>query len=123
MARPRGGRTVVVADDDAALRLLCRVNLELEGYQVLEVENAHELGRVLAREDVALLLLDVHLGRDDGVDVARRLRHERPELPIAFFSGTAPDLPPATREIADGFLAKPFSLEALSEIVRRLARA
>ena len=74
MARPQGGRTVVVADDDAALRLLCRVNLELEGYRVLEVENAHELGRVLAREDVALLLLDVHLGRDDGVDVARRLR-------------------------------------------------
>jgi CheY-like chemotaxis protein len=118
-----GHRTVVVADDDPALRLLCRVNLELDGYRVVEAESAAGLDRVLAGEDVSLLLLDIHLGSDDGIDLARELRSLRPSLPIALFSGSVEDLPVHARRVADGYLTKPFTLEALSEIVRRLARA
>ena len=114
---------MVVADDDPALRLLCRVNLEHDGYRVLEAENGDEVAGLLADEDVSLVLLDVHLGRDDGVEVARTLRRTHPGLPVAFFSGTARELPEPSRAVADGFLPKPFSLEDLSETVRRLARA
>src|ERR671914_1101211 len=116
----RGHRTVVVADDDPALRMLCRINLELEGYRVLEAESARELERHLDAEHVDLVLLDVRLGTDDGREVARELRGERPDLPIAFFTGSAP-VEDHVGKVADGVLAKPFSLEELSEIVRRLA--
>jgi CheY-like chemotaxis protein len=114
---------VVVADDDPALRLLCRVNLEQEGYRVLEAESASELELVLGQEDVGLVLLDVHLGSDDGLAVARMLRQRYPQVSIALFTGSAPMLPAEARATADGVLPKPFTLEELSEIARRLARA
>ncbi len=116
----QGHRTVVVADDDPALRMLCRINLELEGYRVLEAESASELERHLESEHVDLVLLDVRLGMDDGREVARELRGERPEVAIAFFTGSAP-VEEHVGTVADGVLPKPFSLDELSAIVRRLA--
>jgi DNA-binding response OmpR family regulator len=116
----QGHRTVVVADDDSALRMLCRINLELEGYRVLEAQSASELGQHLDSEHVDLVLLDVRLGTDDGREVARELRGERPEVAIAFFTGSAP-VEEHVGSVADGVLPKPFSLDELSEIVQRLA--
>ena len=114
---------VVVADDDPSLRLLCRVNLEQDGYRVLEAESATELELLLGQEDVRLVLLDVRFGSDDGLVVARMLRERYPEVAIALFTGTAPMLSADARAAADAVLSKPFSLEELSEIARRLARA
>jgi DNA-binding response OmpR family regulator len=114
--------TIAVADDEPALRLLCRVNLEAEGYCVIEAGSADELERVLASREVAVVLLDIGLGRDDGVEVARRLRAERPETALAFFTGSERAIDDAVRGLADAVLAKPFTLELLSQTVRRLAR-
>ena len=116
-------RVVLVADDDASLRLLCRVNLEYEGYRVLEASSAAEVEHVIDGEEVTLVLLDVHLGQDDGVAVARELREKRPEVRIAFFTGSASELPDEARRLVDGTLPKPFILEELSATVRRLAPA
>ena len=117
------GAGVVVADDDPAIRLLCRINLELEGYRVLEAESADDVARIVDSENVAVILLDIHLGRDDGTEVARELRDAHPQIPIAFFTGSASGLTEPTRSMADGVLPKPFSLDELSETVRRLAVA
>ena len=80
---------VVVADDDAAFRMLLRVNLELEGYRVLEAENAAEVQESVSSGSVSLVLLDVRLGNDDGIALARDLRAEHPEVAIAFLTGSA----------------------------------
>jgi CheY-like chemotaxis protein len=119
MSRP-GKVTVLVADDDPALRLLCRVNLELDGYLVLEAASGGEVADVLAREDVNVLLLDVHLGADDGIEIARGLRESRPGLPVALFTGSA-ERRDTGSDIADGVLTKPFTLAELAETVRGLA--
>ncbi len=111
---------MVVADDDAALRLLCRVNLELDGYRVMEAASGDELERIVAREPVTAVLLDIRLGADDGVEVAQRLRERHPEVRIAFLSGS---LERGESGPAEGFLPKPFSLEALGETVRRLVHS
>ena len=113
-------RAVLVADDDPALRLLCRVNLELDGYRVLEADSAAEVERVLEGDDVDVLLLDVHLGADDGLQLAKALRASRPGLGIALFTGSV-ERRDAWGEIAAGFLAKPFTLDELAETVRALA--
>jgi DNA-binding NtrC family response regulator len=110
---------VLVADDDAALRLVCRVNLEFEGYRVFEAANAAAVHEILRDETVHAVLLDVHLGSDNGLAVARELRETRPDLGVALFSGTG-QRPSNTDELADGFLPKPFELSALSDTVRRL---
>jgi DNA-binding response OmpR family regulator len=111
--------TVVVCDDDSAIRLLCRVNLELEGYRVLEAADGRQLDEVLAREEVAGLLLDVRLGPDDGLEIAERLHGTHPELRIAFFTGSL-DKPEVLKAGATDVLTKPFTLEELSATVRRL---
>ena len=114
-------RLVVVADDDDAIRLLCRVNLELEGYRVAEAANSRELARVAAEEDVALVLLDVHLGSEDGIEVARGLRERHPDIAIAFLSGSV-DFGERSAAVSDGAIRKPFTLEEFTATVHRLAR-
>jgi DNA-binding response OmpR family regulator len=114
-------RLVVVADDDDAIRLLCRVNLELEGYRVEEAANSRELERVTEEEDVALVLLDVHLGSEDGVEVARSLRERHPHVAIAFLSGSV-DFGERSAAVSDAAIRKPFTLEQFTETVHRLAR-
>ena len=111
---------VLVADDDPSLRLLCRVNLELEGYRVFEAATAAEVQGILAAEDVRAMLLDVNLGPDDGIELARRLRETRPDVSIAIFTGSV-ERSATWGDVAEGFLSKPFTLEGLSETVRQLA--
>ena len=114
----------MVADDEPSLRLLCRINLEGEGYRVLEAASEAEVDRLLQEEeDVRALLLDIGLGAEDGVAIARRLRDERPDVAIAFFTGSALPLAEAERSLVEDVISKPFSLEQLSETARRLVRA
>ncbi|MBD0317237.1 MAG: response regulator [Thermoleophilia bacterium] len=110
---------VVVADDDAGIRLVCRVNLELEGYRVLEAATAEELRRVLAAEDVDAVLLDLHLGFDDGLALARGLHASHPDVGVAIFTGSI-QRPEEAAEFADDYLSKPFTLDELRDTVRRL---
>jgi two-component system, OmpR family, response regulator len=102
--------------------MLLRLNLELEGYSVFEAGNAAEVKALLGSHEVDLLLLDVRLGEDDGLQLARALRVERPGLPIAFLTGSAFGLEEEASGVADAVIQKPFTLEALSETVARLTR-
>ena len=98
-----GQRLVIVADDDAAIRLLCRVNLELEGYRVLEATGLEEISRIA-----------------DEIEVARVVRERRPEVPIAFLSGSV-DFSERSAAVSDAAIHKPFTLEELIGTVHRLA--
>lgn len=114
---------IVVADDDDGMRMLCRINLELSGYRVVEADSGEELDRVLAgAETVALLLLDIHLGDSDGMEIARALRKDRPEIPIAFLTGSGFVSREDADAVGDATISKPFTLEELTETVTRLAR-
>ena len=111
--------TVLVVDDDDSMRLLCRVNLELEGHRVLEARSIEAAQELLAREAVKVVLLDVHVGPDDGRTLLKELRATRPEIAVAFLTGTA-DIEELARVDADGVLGKPFTLTDLSSLVKRL---
>jgi two-component system, OmpR family, response regulator len=113
---------VVVADDDPAFRMLLRVNLELESYRVREAANAAEVRTALGEEGVDLVLLDVRLGEDDGIELARELRGTRPKLAIAFLTGSTIAPFEEAHQVGDAVVQKPFELEELSETVARLTR-
>jgi len=110
------GHTVLVVDDDDSLRMLCRVNLELEGYRVLEAPTVERAEELLRGENVDVVLLDVHLGSGDGFEVLAELNDER----VALFTGSFEVDAQRSAEV-DAVLRKPFTLTDLSETVGRLA--
>jgi len=114
------GPTVLIVDDDASLRLLCRVNLELEGYHVLEAPSVAAAEDAVAADPVDLFLLDIHIGADDGLALMRSLRAREHRAPVVLFTGSA-RLDPVTIAEADGIVPKPFRLEQLPDVVRMLA--
>jgi len=114
------GPTVLIVDDDASLRLLCRVNLELEGYRVVEAPSVAAAEDAVAADTVDLFLLDIHIGADDGLALMRSLRAREHNAPVVLFTGSA-TLDPITVAEADGVVPKPFRLEQLLDVVRALA--
>ena len=112
--------TILIVDDDASLRLLCRVNLELDGYNVLEAPSVAAAEDALAADVVDLFLLDVHIGADDGLALMRSLRDREHSAAVVLFTGSA-QLDSAAISEADGIVPKPFRLEELLDVVRELA--
>jgi len=112
---------VLIVEDDDSLRLLCRINLELEGYRIAEARSIAEAEDVLASDAVALVLLDVHVGADDGIELMRSLRRRGHPAPVVIFSGSA-QIDAATSAEADDVVPKPFQLEKLLGVVERFVR-
>ena len=112
----RDSRTVLVVDDEASLRLLCRVNLELEGHRVLEAATVSEASALLSAEAVDVVLLDVHVGVGSGLDVLDEI--EALDLPVrvVLLSGTS-EIDQPLRSRVHNVLGKPFSLEELVDAV------
>jgi DNA-binding response OmpR family regulator len=105
-----------VLDDDASLRLLCRVNLELDGYRVVEGASIVEGRERLAAERVDAILLDVNLVDGDGRELLRELGSDRPQ--VALFTGMEPS--ESVEGVADALIPKPFEIAHLRSTVDRL---
>jgi DNA-binding response OmpR family regulator len=108
----------LVVDDDAALRMLCRVNLELEGFAVREAATVVEAEAAIAAERPDVVLLDVHLGGEQTLDLLARIRDDG--IPVVLVTGSV-DMHDY-RDSADAVLGKPFVPQTLVETARRLAR-
>jgi DNA-binding NtrC family response regulator len=112
-------QTVLVVDDDPSIRLLCRVNLELEGCTVREAGSLDQARAEIGRGGVEVVLLDVHVGSRDGAELLEEIRRDHPGLPVAMLTGSA-DHPAVEGNKADAVLFKPFTLEQLTGTVRAL---
>jgi CheY-like chemotaxis protein len=120
-------RRVLVADDEPAIRALCRVNLQLEGMEVLEADNGVAALEVVAREQPDLVLLDLMMPELDGWQVAQRLAssEETRDLPIVVLSARTErqDIERAHEAGALGYVLKPFDpLSLAGELERTLQR-
>jgi DNA-binding NtrC family response regulator len=112
------GARALVVDDDAALRLLCRVNLELSGFTVREAATVAQAEAAIAEERPDVVLLDVHLGGERTHNLLARMREDG--IPVALVTGSVEI--DDYRDSADAVLPKPFEPEMLVETARRLAR-
>jgi two-component system nitrogen regulation response regulator NtrX len=113
MTRPL---SVLVVDDAAAIRLLCRVNLELDGHRVLEAATVNDARDTLAQEDVSLVVLDVHVGPADGLELLDEIRREHPDVAVVLLTGST-ELEGVRAHGPDAVLGKPFELEELRRVV------
>lgn len=114
-----GGGTVLVVDDEASLRLLCRVNLELEGLDVLEAGTLGDARRLLEQERIDLVLLDVHIAGQDGRDLLDELRARDAGVRVVMLTGSV-DVTSGRLSAADRVVAKPFEPMRLVETVREV---
>lgn len=114
--------TILVADDEAAVRRLVRAILGGRGHRVLLAANAAEALRLAAAEPVDLLVTDVRTPGGGGKELAARLAEAVPPVPVLFVSGAVGDEALANRIEAGEvpFLAKPFAPSALASRVDAL---
>jgi DNA-binding response OmpR family regulator len=107
--------SVLVVEDDQSLRLLCRLTLEFEDFQVREAGTADEAREAVAAEQPDVVLLDVNLGgrRSDGLLEDLRAAG----IPVVVVTGSS-DVEDY-RDRADAVLAKPFEPSDLVDVARR----
>jgi len=115
--------TVLVVDDEAAVRSLVCLLLRREGYAVLDADCAEEGLRLAAGHagPIDLLVADLRMPGMDGTELATRLAAARPDLRVLYLSGD-PSLSPEAPGAA-AFMPKPFSPHQLTSKVRELLDA
>ncbi|HKU67865.1 MAG TPA: response regulator transcription factor [Candidatus Baltobacteraceae bacterium] len=116
-------RTVLVAEDDPAIRELLSHHLQREGFDVLAVGDGNAALRA-ARELADVLVLDIGLPAIDGLEVARTLRREQCEIPIIMLTARADEIDRIVGlELgADDYICKPFSPREVVARVKAVMR-
>jgi len=126
-ARPAGPPAVLLVDDDALLRRLVKTTLRPMAVRIVEADNAIEALKVARDERPCVALLDVGLGKDDGVRLCQSLKTSEATKDVRVVMLSGHDDPRtrarAHRAGASAFLAKPFSPLALWRTVDELVGA
>lgn len=113
---------VMVIDDDRDIRFVIRMNLEAEGYDVIECEDGFSALEAVQTERPDMIVCDIMMPGLDGYGVLEELRSrsETAEIPIVFLSakGTDTEIWTGWQAGADYYLTKPFDPEELLAFVR-----
>jgi len=112
---------ILIVDDEPSIRLLCRVNLELEGHEVLEASSLATARATLEEEVVDVVVLDVHLHNERSDALVAECHARRPPIPVMLVTGSFEITDPGLVE-ADAILPKPFELGTFLATVHDLAR-
>jgi DNA-binding NtrC family response regulator len=112
---------ILVVDDEPAIRLLCRVNFELEGHEVVEAHSLATARAMLDEHEIDVVVLDVHLRGERSDELVAECRSPRPPIPVVLVTGSVDPAHPRLSH-ADAVLPKPFELDQLLSTVGRLAR-
>jgi two-component system, cell cycle sensor histidine kinase and response regulator CckA len=118
-----GEPTLLVVEDESAVRNLVASSLRKEGYQLLLAASAEEALEIVNRHEGAidLLLTDAIMPGRTGIDLARELVARKPGLPVILMSGyTEETLPVGDLESAITLLQKPFTPRDLRQRIRRV---
>jgi DNA-binding NtrC family response regulator len=121
------GETVLLAEDDNALREAISAFLSLHGYKVLEAGDGTQAMAIAKQhaESIRVLVTDVILPKLGGGELAREVAKISPQAAILYMSGYPDrglvDYDPASSTV--GFLQKPFALQALLQKLREMIMA
>jgi CheY-like chemotaxis protein len=109
---------VLIVDDDSTLLKFFKIHLNKFFSRVTVVENGKEALDAMKLKDMDLVLTDVRMPKIDGLDLMTKIRKHHPDIPILLISGEPmSDEQQAVARIADGFLAKPFSVDELNDYI------
>jgi PAS domain S-box-containing protein len=118
LEKKQGWETVLLVEDEDAVRSLARAVLRRHGYTVLEARHGVDALRLAERhrDDIHLLIADMDMPHMNGRDLAERLSSVRPKMKVLFMSGHTDRA--AMPDVAGGSLQKPFTPETLARRVR-----
>lgn len=118
--------SVLVVDDEPQVVWMLRFSLEAEGYQTLEARDGRAALEEIRRHRPGLVLLDVMMPVMDGWSVLEALQalpeQERPRVIVVSARASLRDRAKAAELGADAFVAKPFNVEDLLDLIRALDR-
>ncbi len=113
--------SVILVDDDKALRRATRQTLELADFEVADFSNALDALNSVTFEYDGVVVTDVRMPQIDGLQFFARIKAIDPDLPVILITGHG-DIPMAVQAIQDGaydFIAKPFAADRLVHSIRR----
>src|SRR3954470_320048 len=123
-ALARCGGHVLIVDDDPAIRKMITRYFEEQDMPVVAVPGRQELNQQLGRAEPGLIVLDLRLGQEDGLDLLREIR-ARSDVPIIIMTGHRRDEVDRVVGLelgADDYITKPFGLRELLARVRAVLR-
>ncbi|MEG0255932.1 response regulator transcription factor [Vagococcus sp.] len=117
---------LLIVDDDLAIRELMKLYLKNEGFDVVEAQNGKEALKIIEKQTIALLVLDIMMPEMDGWEVIKKIRSTDSEIPILMVTAKGE----TTHKIrgfqlgTDDYLTKPFDpLELVLRVKALLKRA
>ncbi|GAC1380275.1 MAG: response regulator [Ginsengibacter sp.] len=111
---------VLVADDDVAIGDVMQILLEENGYEVFFTGMPSEIDNLLKKEP-NIILLDIWMSGVSGKDVCERIKKDpvTKHIPVVLFSANRDTKEIAEQCGADGFIAKPFDISEIINIVKK----
>lgn len=116
-------QTILIVDDDRKIRTILRNVFEDEGFSVLEAENAASVTAILSEAAISLITLDINLGKENGIELARQIRSVS-RVPIIMVTGKDDviDRVVGLEVGADDYITKPFHLREVMARIRSVLR-
>lgn len=116
-------RMALIVEDEEHIGELIRTNLQIEGYETIWTDSAYEALQIAKQRSLDLIVLDVMLPDGSGIDICRKIKMIRNDIPILMLSalGQSADRIKGLKAGADDYLPKPFDLEELLLRVHNLA--
>jgi NtrC-family two-component system response regulator AlgB len=115
---------VLIVDDEASIRKITRVAVEITGHSALEAPGATRALRALEEEKFDAVFLDLKIGADDGLEVLARMLQVQPEISVVMFTAFAniATAVEAMRRGAFDFMPKPFTPEQIRGVLAKIEK-
>ena len=115
---------ILIVEDEKKVASFIKKGLQQEGYAADAVHDGDEAVHQASEQDYDLVILDLMLPRRPGMDVLRRIRSQKPNLPVLVLTarGALEDKIAGLDAGADDYLSKPFAFAELSARIRALLR-
>lgn len=111
---------ILVVDDESSIRLLYSHELADEGYEIATAANAADAVELLRRDDFDLILLDIKLKNESGLELLQRIVKERHNLPVILCTAFSCYKDDFSAWLADGYVVKSSDLQELKDEIRRV---
>ncbi len=112
--------TILVVDDEASIRTLYREELEDAGYRVLCAEGGEDARRILGEGPVHLVVLDIKLRGESGLQILQEISRDRTDLPVVLSTAYSSFKDDFSSWLADAYVVKSGNLDELKAEVARV---
>lgn len=112
-------RKILVVDDEDSIQLLYREELEDEGYEVTSAMSGEEALKLFSENTPDLVVLDINMPGIDGIEVLRRMKQDKPGVPVILSSAYPEYKQDLASWASDDYIVKSFNMDELKASIRR----